>query len=95
MATYFPTPEVKRELDAAPKESEILADAAKRMMREDVYVRARDGIRAHYLELLARADPMEPEKIIQLQSTIRAIDGLDGELLKFALSAPRPPKRVI
>jgi hypothetical protein len=95
MATYFLTPEVKRELDAAPKESEILADAAKRMMREDVYVRAKDGIRAHYLELLAQADPTDAQQITQLQSTIRAIDGLDSELLKFALSAPRSPKRVI
>jgi hypothetical protein len=95
MATTIPIPEVRRTLDEAPKESEILADAARRIMREDVYVRARDGLRSHYLEQLAKADPLNAELIVQLQSTIRAIDGLDQELLKFTHSAPRSPKRVI
>lgn len=77
------------------RDSEILADAAKRIMREDVYIRARDNLRAHYLDLLARAEPTDATVIMGYQATIRAIDGLNGELEKFSHAAALQRPRTI
>lgn len=85
----------KIEEQRVTRDSEILADAAKRIMREDVYLRATSGLRTHYLEQLAKAEPNDMGVIIQLQATIRAIDGLNSELLKFAMGAALPRQSVI
>lgn len=85
----------KIEEQRVTRDSEILADAAKRIMREDVYLRATSGLRTHYLDQLAKADPTNTTVIMEFQATIRAIDGLNSELLKFAQGAARPRQSVI
>lgn len=98
MSVVLPQPKAavaKIEEARVVKDAEVLADAAKRIMREDVYMRARDNLRAHYLDLLARADPTNTPVIIEYQATIRAIDGLNLELEKFSHAAVRPRGHVI
>lgn len=97
MSVALPQPKAapKPEEPAIPREAVILADAARRIMREDVYIRARDGLRTSYLERLAKADPLNSDLIVQLQATIRAIDGLDGELLKFTHGATHSTMKVV
>jgi hypothetical protein len=90
VALPMPKPKPVPEEPAIPRETVVLADAARRIMREDVYIRARDGMRTNYLERLAKADPLNTDVIVQLQATIRAIDGLDSELLKFTHAVARP-----
>lgn len=98
MSVDMPQPKVevaKIEEQRGMRDAEVLADAAKRIMREDVYIRATQGLRSNYLDQLAKADPTDTTVIMQLQATIRAIDGLDRELEKFAQGAPRQGQRVI
>lgn len=77
------------------RDAEILADTAKRIMREDVYILAKDNLRAHYLDLLAKADPTDQTVIMEYQATIRAIDGLNLELEKFSHAAAQQRPRAI
>lgn len=98
MSVELPQPKVavaKLEEQRVMRDAEVLADAAKRIMREDVYIRATQGLRAHYLDQLAKADPTNTTVIMQFQATIRAIDGLDRELEKFAQATVLPRQRVI
>lgn len=98
MSVALPQPKVavaKLEEQRVTKEAEILADAAKRIMREDVYMRASSNLRAHYLDLLARADPTNTAVIMEYQATIRAIDGLNLELENFSHAAAIQRPRVI
>jgi hypothetical protein len=84
-----PKPAPKPEEPAVSRETVVLAQAAQRIMREDVYIRAREGLRRDWLERLAKTRPDDVATITQIQATIRAIDGLDAELLKFTHSAPK------
>lgn len=98
MSVALPQPKIavaKIEEARVMKDAEILADAAKRIMREDVYMRATANLRGHYLDQLAKADPNKPEIIVQLQATIRAIDGLNAELEKFSQAVIRPRQHAI
>jgi hypothetical protein len=95
MATEIPTPAKKVARDEPQREAQVLADAASRIMREDVFVRSMANLRAHYMEQLAGADPGNTQLLMQLQATIRAVDGLGTELVKFSHGAARPPMKVL
>ena len=95
MAVTLPDPPKRVEHDLPQTEGNILADAANRIMREDVFVRSMANLRQHYMEQLAGADPANTQLLMQLQATVRAVDGLKSELLKFSHGATRTPMKVI
>lgn len=95
MPAEIPQPKKRVERDEPPREAQVLAEAASRIMREDVFVRSMANLRAHYMEQLAGADPGNTQLLMQLQATIRAVDGLKTELMKFSQGAARAPMKVL
>jgi len=95
MPVELKQPPKRVELDAPAKPNDVLADAAARILREEVFLKAMSNLRQHYVEQLVRADPSNSMQVVELQATIRAVDGLNTELMKFTHGASRAPMKVI
>lgn len=92
MTTPFPIiekPEAEARQAVVNDERTVLANAAKRLTSEYVWITTKAKIRADAIEILIRTPVTEVEKMRDAQALVRAIDMLDRHFTEIAAGAPQ------
>jgi hypothetical protein len=69
-----------------------LAKEADRLKHDPIFIKALEDMRADALDALAQADADNTTMIIRLQQNVAVIDGLQGQLSHYILSAGYQPQ---